>query len=290
MLNLESVTAHTVADTTSAAANRSGNVGGISLEDYSLAIDSGRAETGKALRKQLEILFSLPVRYLFLTHTHTDHRNGLNTFKDVTLVTSQKAIKNMPKSVKLTNVMVEAFDKTFVIKDHDLTVELHHVGGHTIGSSVAYFPHEKVLFGGDLFFSGGANFNIPFLSFYQNTGRKTGNPDEYIAAFEKFNDMDLEVIVPGHGTVVANPENELNTLLAFFKSLRSFFMTAIEEKKELNRINLPKLELIDRAFTRIEGLPTNKQRTAKRWLDNYLKHLKTSFYNHYSSKTDLRPH
>ncbi|MHA2499000.1 MAG: MBL fold metallo-hydrolase, partial [Candidatus Hodarchaeales archaeon] len=216
--------------------------------------------------------------------------NGLGAFKDVTLVTSQKAIKNMPKSVKLTNIRVEAFDKSFIIKNRDLNVEFHHMGGHTIGSSVAYFPHEKILFGGDLFFSGGANFNIPFLSFYQNAGRKTGNPDEYIAAFEKFSDMDLEAIVPGHGTVVFNPEDELNTLLAFFKSLRSFFMTAIDEKKELKSIELPKLELIDCAFTRIEGLPTNKQRNAKRWLDNYLKHLKTSFYNHYSSKSNLQPH
>ncbi|MFX1253866.1 MAG: MBL fold metallo-hydrolase [Promethearchaeota archaeon] len=291
MVKLESVTTHTVADTSLLKINRSANVGGISLENYSIAIDSSSAyETGKAFRQQLEAFFNLPVRYLFLTHTHTDHRNGLNAFKDVTLIANQKCIKNMPKNVKLKNFTIKSFDKQFLIEDNDLRVEFHYVGGHTIGSSVAYFPHEKVLFGGDLFFTGGVNFNLPFLKFYQNKsynslGKKSGNPDEYINAFEKFNSMDIEIIVPGHGDVVFTPKELLNTQLIFFKSLRVFFIAAIEEKKGLKDIELPKLELINQAFARIEELPPNKKHRDKVWLDNYLNILKTCFYDYYKNET-----
>ncbi|MFX0114711.1 MAG: MBL fold metallo-hydrolase [Candidatus Hodarchaeota archaeon] len=287
MVKLDVITPHTVADTTSGRVHRAGNVGGIALENFVVAIDSGRAESGKSLRHQLETFFDLPVKYLFLTHAHADHRDGLSAFKDLTLVTSQKTAKNMPKSVKLSHFTVEAFAEKFLISDNELSIEFQHVGGHTVGSSIAYFPHEKVLFGGDLFFSGGANFDLPFLSFYQNKGRKTGNPEEYIRAFEKFMTMDIEVIVPGHGSIVFTPKEELQTLLAFFKALRLFFRTAIEEGQELKNIELPNLAPIEQAFARIEGQPTNKKHAEKRWLENYLNHLKSSFYNYYKGKINI---
>ncbi len=294
MSGLVKVTPHIAVDTTLHTVDRSANVGGISLEQFSIAIDSGqRYDTAKTFRRQLETFFDLPVKYLFLTHTHTDHRKGLMAFKDVTIITSQKAVKNMPKNVKLNNFTVETFDEKTEIKENDLKVEFHLVGGHTIGSSIAYFPHEKVLFGGDLFFSSGANFNIPFLNFYQNAsydpriGKKTGNPDEYIIAFEKFQLMDIEVLIPGHGGVVFNPKEELNTLITFFKALRTLFISAIEEKKGLKDIKFPNLELIKQAFNQIESLSENRQRQDKRWLDNYLEKLKFCFYNHYKSQSNI---
>ena len=52
------------------------NMGGVKLENYSIAIDSGRSlENGKDLRKSIEDHFNLPIKYLILTHHHDDHIN-----------------------------------------------------------------------------------------------------------------------------------------------------------------------------------------------------------------------
>jgi glyoxylase-like metal-dependent hydrolase (beta-lactamase superfamily II) len=268
---------------------RSGNFGGIALNNFVIGIDSGQSfEIGKVFRRKLEEFYNLPVRYFVLTHTHTDHRNGMDAFNDVPIILSKKTIANMPKSVRLGKFLLEEFDRAYIITDDDLEVEVHHVGGYTIGSNVVYFPSEKVLFAGDLLFLGGVNFNIPFLGFYQNKPKKTGNPDEYIDAFEKFISMDIEVLVPGHGCVVFNPKEELNTQLEFIKSLKSFFIEVLEENKALEVIKLPKLDLIVEAYASIEKKPSreSEKRVDKRFLENYLNHLKISFYNHYQYIVD----
>ena len=95
--------------------------------------------------------------------------------------------------------------------------------------------------------------------------------------------MDIEIIVPGHGSVIFTPQEELNILLTFFKSLRAFFIAAIEEQRELTTLELPRLDLIEREFLRIEEQPVNIQNKAKRGLEHYLNLLKTCFYNFYKT-------
>ncbi|MFX1251666.1 MAG: MBL fold metallo-hydrolase [Promethearchaeota archaeon] len=280
MLNLELITPHTVVDTKSITTYRSANVGGIALDNFVVAIDSGQAEIGNSLRKDLENYFNLPIKYLFLTHVHTDHRNGLNSFKDVTLVASRKTIENMPKSVKLPTSLL-TFEKDRSIKGDDSMIEFHHVGGHTIGSSVAYFPQERVLFGGDLFVSYGFNFKIPIMSYYQNKGRKTGNPNEYIHALEKFRSMEIDYIIPGHGSVIINPLEEVNILLSSLKTLKASIIKAIQENKSIKDFIMPKTTMIDREYLQIENMQTNIRKKARNRLEHYLNLLKTYFFAYY---------
>lgn len=75
MENFESVTKHIVVDTSTQRVSRSCVLGGISLGNYSIAIDSGDSlEVGTAFHKGLESHFKVPVKYLFFTHTHNDHK------------------------------------------------------------------------------------------------------------------------------------------------------------------------------------------------------------------------
>jgi glyoxylase-like metal-dependent hydrolase (beta-lactamase superfamily II) len=164
-------------------------------------------------------------------------------------------------------------------------VELHHIGGHTVGSSITYFPAEKVLFSGDLFFTGGVNFNIPFLNFYQNKcydkiAKRTGNPEECINALEKFKTMDIEVIVSGHGSIVKNPYELIHTQLTFYKSLRSHIIEILDNNKSMIELDLRKFRLIKDAYDRIENSIENKKKHTI-WLENYLDKLKKSYYNYY---------
>jgi len=281
--NFESITKHAVVDTSTQRVSRSCVLGGISLGNYSIAIDSGDSlEVGTALRKSLESHFKIPVKYLFFTHTHNDHRGGREAFFDSVFLMSQKCRENMPQSVRFSKFTVETFEEKYTLEENDLSVEFLKAGGHSVGFSVAYFPKEKVLFAGDLFIVGSVNFGLPFMSFYQNKPKRTGNPEEYLAAFELFKKMNLEIIVPGHGDLVHDPQKFLNSQTAFFKGLKTHFTAAIEEGKTVEEIEMPKLEPIVEAFNIAE---TKKPRSRNiRFLEHYLDTLKTSFYNYYSGK------
>lgn len=280
MSKLEQISDHVVVDKETQYKSRSCISGGISLSKYSIAIDSGDSlEVGIDLRKELETYFKVPVKYLFLTHTHNDHRNGREAFKDLTLITSQKCIDNMPKSISFNKWKKELFDQELIVQEDNLAIEFHHVGGHSVGSSIAYFPVEKVLFAGDLFITNPVNFGLPFMGFYQNKPKRTGNPEEYLTAFDKFKQMKIDFIIPGHGRVILNPQEYLDEQITFYNALKDFFILAIEEGKGLDEIELPRLEPIEAAFKDAES---KKQRSnALRFLDNYLNWVKKSFYNYY---------
>ena len=283
MFNLETITEHVVVDTTIQRKSRSSVIGAIFLEEYSIAIDSCNPnEIGLAFHKELETHFNKPVKYLFLTHSHSDHRGGMEAFKDATIIISQKCKENMPTSVRFSKFTIETFEETHILKENNLKVKFLKVAGHSIGSSVGYFPNEKVLFGGDLFFVGSGNLGLPFMSFYQNRPKRTGNPDEYLAAFETFMGMEIDVIIPGHGDLVFNPQEYLESQKLFFQALKKHFISAIEDGKSLEEIKMPELDPIKQAYQKVESETSVSK--AKRFLDHYLDLLKKSFYNHYCSK------
>jgi glyoxylase-like metal-dependent hydrolase (beta-lactamase superfamily II) len=285
MFNLESITESVVVDNMTESRTRSCVLSGIAFENFSIAIESGSMlEVGEGWRKELETHFDQPIKYLFLTHTHADHRNGIGAFTDTTLIASQRCMNNMPKNLSFKKWNVESFEDRFTLEKNNKNVEFAWVGGHTIGSSVAYFPNDKILFAGDIFISEPINFGLPFMGFYKNKPRKTGNPEEYLAAFDLFKKMDINLIVPGHGEIIRNPKEYLDSQISFYDALKSLYVSSIKEGKSIEEIELPKLKLIERAYEIIES--KSKKSYALRFLDNYINWIKKSFYNYYSGKFD----
>jgi glyoxylase-like metal-dependent hydrolase (beta-lactamase superfamily II) len=283
MVNLESFTEHVAVATMIDSGTRSCVLGGIALENFSIAVETGSTlEVGKEFRKKLESHFNLPVKYLFLTHTHADHRNGINEFNDTTLIVSKKCMENMPKNMSFKKWSTEIFEERYLLEENEHKVEFYHVAGHTIGSSVAYHPVEKVLFAGDIFITEPINFGLPFMGFYQNRPRRTGNPEEYLTAFAKFKKIDINAIVPGHGNIISNPQEYLDEQTSFYKSLKSLYVSAIKNGQSFEEIELPMLKPIERAYELAES--ESKKSYALRFLDNYLNWIKKSFYNYYSGK------
>ena len=80
------------------------------------------------------------------------------------------------------------FDDELSLQVGDKRVELIEVGpAHTKGDVLVYVPEDKVLYTGDILFIGGH----PIVW--------EGPVSNWIAACERIEAMDLEVIVPGHG-------------------------------------------------------------------------------------------
>ncbi len=121
------------------------------------------------------------------------------------------------------------FESEFVITDEEngYRVEIHHAGGHTKDSSLAYFPKEKVVFAGDLMFAE----SFPWA------GDTTCNPDDWVLAFEKILTLDFEHVIPGHGPLVGR--EEIVKHLEFFKELRKIVKESIEKGISADDIKIP---------------------------------------------------
>lgn len=146
--------------------------------------------------------------YLINTDHHPDHTCG-NFFLGGEVIahegTRKRLIKN-PPNIEL----LEYFDPpgipllseeyswrlpTITIKDSmnlylgDVTLEIFHLKGHTSNNIMVYIPKQKILISGDNVNNGG----LP--SFDEQSiieQRKT---------FEIIKDMDIEILIPGHGDV-----------------------------------------------------------------------------------------
>ncbi len=82
------------------------------------------------------------------------------------------------------------FDERLNVYVDDRKVELSFMGpAHTTNDVVAWLPEQRVLFAGDLVFNGGTPFVV--------MGSVAGS----LAALDRLVDLDIGVIVPGHGAV-----------------------------------------------------------------------------------------
>jgi len=245
---LKEVTPRTVIVTTENC-----NAGAIVLNNFIVAIDPTMFPvTAKQFREDVEKKFSKPVKYLLITHYHGDHVFGSAPFRDTKTIGSNKLVEGIKgklesqwakeafnewikqeperkEDIKSIEVILPeiSFENNYMIKDDDLQIEINHIGGHTAGSSYAYFSHEKVLFAGDLMFAE----SFPWA------GDPTCNPDHWITAFENMIELNFEIIIPGHGPIVG--KEEMKKHLNFFKELRDATLEAIVNDESYEKIAVP---------------------------------------------------
>ncbi|HEX6183786.1 MAG TPA: MBL fold metallo-hydrolase [Pyrinomonadaceae bacterium] len=117
-----------------------------------------------------------PIKYLAVTHAHSDHAGGARAFiaEGATLLTTPGNVKFFERMAAATHALqpdrlareprrlrVEAFAEKRVITDGERVVELINVGPnpHTSENVIVHLPRERIVFQGDLFyFDGEATF------------------------------------------------------------------------------------------------------------------------------------
>jgi glyoxylase-like metal-dependent hydrolase (beta-lactamase superfamily II) len=128
--------------------------------------------SARFIQKIKETIPNKPIRYLAVTHFHSDHAGGARAFlaEGVTLLTTpgNKDYFETLAAAKYTVVpdklsreprvpTIETFDRKRLITDGEKTVELINAGEspHSKENVVVYLPQEKILFQGDLFYYSG---------------------------------------------------------------------------------------------------------------------------------------
>lgn len=167
-----------------------------------------------AVRWRERILEYGPIRSLVNTEPHIDHISGNAYYPGVEVIgqvglqeryqqsiaqmTSDERLETMkqadPDSVWLfnhpsypPNPPTRTFTDALTLHVGNHTLHCLHIPGHTAPQTAVYLPEEGIVFTGD---------NI----FHQcKTFIQEADPWEWLAALKRIGELDVEVIVPGHG-------------------------------------------------------------------------------------------
>jgi cyclase len=219
------------------------NAGIVDLGEELLVFDSlATPSAGYELRKQAEEMTGKKVKYLINSHYHGDHVFGNQAFSDTTIISTSLTRKWFEEKNKIVDLQTEIketgdflnklgkqivltadrvlkasltnqykemaailkdlptmklllptvlFEEKMEIEGSKRKVELHCFGGgHTPSDTFLYLPQEKVGFVGDLVT---VDLHLPIY-----------DPEEFCAILKKMKLLDIETVVPGHGSPGGN--------------------------------------------------------------------------------------
>jgi hydroxyacylglutathione hydrolase len=138
------------------------------------------------------------------THPHPDHCEGLSVFGKLPARTAmhQQAEGFFQEFAKyweqLTGRTVPAIQLDFFLQRGELkvgkeTLQVIETPGHAPGSICLYWVEEKALFSGDVIFSQGMG----------RTDFPGGDPLALVRSIDSLMELDVELLLPGHGPPVA---------------------------------------------------------------------------------------
>ncbi len=207
----EHVYAYVDGKSPSPASSFGANAGLVVGKDGALVIDTlVSAKEADRLLADIRKVTDKKVRYVVNTHYHLDHAWGNCVFTKVgaTVIAHENALKHRsesaqalahPENFGLTVKDLEGttlqgptitFTNSMSIDLGDVTVVLNYPGPtHTTDSITAYVPQDKVLFVGDILFTG----YHPFLG--------EGDITRWQQVLGKLEQTPATKIVPGHGPV-----------------------------------------------------------------------------------------
>jgi glyoxylase-like metal-dependent hydrolase (beta-lactamase superfamily II) len=192
------------------------NVLFVAFNDYVLVIEAPEQilyanNSVQALSKIKATVPGKPIKYLVLTHHHSDHAGGFREYvaEGATIVTTNETKKELEKAATIESSLLPKLsprqkltietvqNKKRVFQDDKHVVELYDIGPnpHANEILVAYLPKEKILFQADML-NPAANGTIPIAQ------------DATISFSEKLQQLglDVEKIYGVHGRAATPQE------------------------------------------------------------------------------------
>ncbi|HEY7531567.1 MAG TPA: MBL fold metallo-hydrolase [Nitrospiraceae bacterium] len=189
------------------------------------------------LKAQIAKLTDQPVRYVIYSHHHNDHITGGSVFDERASVVSHVAARDKILSAADPNTPVPTLtftDRMFI----DLGgkhVELIYTGkNHSDNSLVVLVPQNRLLFAVDF---------IPVETVAYRS-LPDGYPDEWIESLTKVEQLDFDLLVPGHGKI--GRKEHVKQFRGYLEDLRGAVQEQIRKGASLENakktVRLPKYE------------------------------------------------
>jgi cyclase len=184
------------------------NVGCLATEAGLVMIDTPMKPTD-AIKWRDEAGKKGIIQYLINTEEHADHWQGCYFFPG-TLISSQitrDKLTKVPLAMPVEGIKKLDPQGAFLAKDYRIrladitfndnlalyvgshTVKLFKVPGHSTGGIAVYLPEESVVFTTDIVFH------------KKKSWLQESDPEAWLKALKYMNDLNPEVVVPGHGPV-----------------------------------------------------------------------------------------
>jgi len=163
-------------------------------------IDTGVGNRSNPIFPQLSELGVKPenINQVILTHAHHDHAMG-------TFLILEKSNPKVYVHEKDTQYIASSFGDALVkVNEGDkITTSIGELSvywtpGHTKGSMCLYNKENKILFSGDTVFPNG---------YYGRYDGESGSLQAIIESLKKLTELDVEIMLPGHGSPVLQDAN-----------------------------------------------------------------------------------
>jgi glyoxylase-like metal-dependent hydrolase (beta-lactamase superfamily II) len=112
--------------------------------------------TADALAAMAKVLPATPIRFLVVSHHHSDHLGGAGLFAraGATILTAPGHRGAVAKAASDRSARIETVSRQRTITDGERTVEILNTGDnpHSGENLVVWLPRERIVFQGDLFY------------------------------------------------------------------------------------------------------------------------------------------
>lgn len=184
------------------------NVGFITTKEGIVLIDTPMRPSD-ALRWRQEVSKKGEIRYLINTEEHPDHWQGSFFFPGIMITHEETRRKLMMANAsevieraKQLDPEADSLMRDYKIRLADITltdsinlylgdhiIKLFHLPGHSDGGLGVYIPEERVVFTTDIVFH------------RMKSWLHESDPLAWISSLKRLSQMDIEVVVPGHGEI-----------------------------------------------------------------------------------------
>jgi len=224
------------------------NLGLITTEEGTVMIDVPIAPSD-AVRWRDEIAKKGELRYLINTEEHADHCQNSWFFTGV-LITSQQTRERLAKEApdevikRVTRLDPDGLPlmKGFRLRLADITftgnlnlylgnhtIRLFQLQGHSPGGIAVHIPDEGVVFTTDCVFH------------RVKTWLQEANPDQWLDSLRKLGELDVDVIVPGHGGLCKKEylEEQARIIRQWVELIKSAIGKGWSVEEAIHRITQP---------------------------------------------------
>jgi len=218
-----------------------GNSTFITTPDGVIVIDTRLTQAGgEQVKEEIKKLTSKPVVYVINSHFHEENMTGNLAFSETKTIIAHKKtqeillerIENEKLKIRVPNLV---FENQMDLALGGFRLKLIHPGpAHTKGDLYIYLPSWRTIITGALVF----NKVIPDMS--------DGYIDLWVDALQEMEDLDAELIVPGHGQPGGKPL--VTQMKHYLMQLKRWVNDRLDDGKNLKTIRKEVSALIKQRY------------------------------------------